>query len=71
MFRKGFFLTILLIVYKKYKKMQSFTFINEIFIEFRANIDYENGPYVKMGYKGGAVYERTVCARSLGKIKKR
>lgn len=51
MFRKGFFLTIMLIFNKKYEKMQSFTFIDKIFIEYRTNIDYDNGPYYKMGIK--------------------
>jgi hypothetical protein len=57
MFRKGFFLTILLIINKNHEKMQSFTFCEEIFIEYRANIYYNNGPCYKMGNKGGAVYE--------------
>lgn len=28
--------------------MQSFTFLNEIFIEYHTNIDYDNSPYYKM-----------------------
>jgi hypothetical protein len=31
--------------------MQSFTFIDEIFIEKRINIGYDKGPYYKMGIR--------------------
>jgi hypothetical protein len=51
MIRKGFFLTILLIFNNKYKEMQSFSFMVDIFMEYHTNIDYDNGSYYKMGIK--------------------
>lgn len=51
MFRKGFFLPILLIINKINEKMQSFTFKDDIFKVNCLNIDYRSGPYYKMGIK--------------------
>lgn len=70
MFRKGFFLTILLITYKNYKKMQSFTFKEEIFIEDHTNIDYDHAPYYKMVLKVVPFMNEQFVQEILEKLKK-
>lgn len=49
--------------------MQSFTFTNEILIEYHTNVDYEYGPYYKMVIKVVQIMNEQFVQEILEKLK--